>query len=70
MHLISFRVTDFRSVDDSGWIDTDRVSALIGTNESGKTNVLRSSLEAQSGEGGAIEPPADYPRERYHEIAR
>jgi predicted ATP-dependent endonuclease of OLD family len=40
MKLVRFRVTNFRSVEDSGWIDVDDVTALIGTNESGKTNVL------------------------------
>jgi AAA15 family ATPase/GTPase len=38
--LQRFRVTHFRSVDDSGWIEVDNVAALIGTNESGKTNIL------------------------------
>ena len=40
MKLIRFRVTNFRSVEDSDWIEVDDVAALIGTNESGKTNVL------------------------------
>ena len=40
MKLTSFRVTEFRSVKDSGWIDAEDVTALIGTNESGKTNIL------------------------------
>jgi hypothetical protein len=34
MRLIRYRVTNYRSVDDSGWIDADRVTALIGVNES------------------------------------
>lgn len=40
MELKKFRVTNFRSVEDSGWIDTERITALIGTNESGKTNIM------------------------------
>ena len=40
MKLKKFRVTNFRSVEDSGWIDADDVTALIGTNESGKTNII------------------------------
>lgn len=35
MVLKSFRVTDFRSVQDSDWIDAEQITALIGTNESG-----------------------------------
>ncbi len=37
MILKGFRVKEFRSVVDSGWIDADQITALIGTNESGKT---------------------------------
>jgi predicted ATP-dependent endonuclease of OLD family len=37
MQLKSFCVTKFRSVDDSGPIETDGVTALIGINESGKS---------------------------------
>lgn len=36
MLLTRFRITKFRSVEDSGWIDADEITALIGTNESGK----------------------------------
>ena len=37
MVLHSFRVKEFRSVQDSGWIDAEQITALIGTNESGKS---------------------------------
>ena len=40
MLLTKFRVTEFRSVQDSGWIDAEQITALIGTNESGKTNIM------------------------------
>lgn len=40
MKLLKFRVTEFRSVLDSGWIEVENITALIGTNESGKTNIL------------------------------
>jgi len=37
---LEFRVTDFRSVADSGWIHTDQVVASIGINGADKTNLL------------------------------
>jgi recombinational DNA repair ATPase RecF len=40
VRLIRFRVRDFRSVVDSDWIEVERVTALIGVNEPGKTNLL------------------------------
>lgn len=48
MILKSFRVTEFRSVKDSGWIDAESITALIGTNESGKTNILLKSFLRQT----------------------
>ena len=43
MELISFRVQNFRSIVDSGWIDFSRdgVTVLVGQNESGKTSILQ-----------------------------
>jgi hypothetical protein len=37
---LAFRVCEFRSVDDSGWIEADQVTGMIGTQEYLKTNVL------------------------------
>lgn len=68
MKLTAFRVTHFRSVEDSGWIETDAVTALIGTNESGKTNLLVPLWKLKPAKDGAINPIADYPRKRYNEI--
>lgn len=68
MNLTKFRVTNFRSIEDSGWIDTGNVTALIGTNESGKTNVLMPLWKLKPAKDGEINPLADYPRKRYNEI--
>ena len=40
MRLKQFRVTNFRNINDSGWIDLAGTTALVGRNESGKTNLL------------------------------
>lgn len=68
MQLVKFRIMGFRSVDDSGWVDTDSVTALIGTNESGKTNLLLPLWKLNPAKDGEIDPVADYPRKRYNEI--
>jgi hypothetical protein len=66
MKLRKFRVTDFRSVEDSEWIEVDDVAALIGTNESGKTNILLPLWKLSPAKEGAISPTADYPRKLYN----
>lgn len=68
MKLLSLQVKNFRSVDDSGWIEVNNVTALIGTNESGKTNLLIPLWKLNPAKDGEINPTADFPRKRYNEI--
>lgn len=66
MILNSFRVTEFRSVQDSGWIEVEQITALIGTNESGKTNILLPLWKLNPADEGAINLKDDLPRDKYH----
>lgn len=66
MILKSFRVTEFRSVKDSGWIDAEQITALIGTNESGKTNILLPLWKLNPADEGKIDLKDDLPRDEYH----
>lgn len=65
MELKSFRVRNFRSINDSGEIDVSRITALLGRNESGKSNILRAlhSLNPASG-FTKLKPIKDFPRHR------
>ena len=65
MNLKRFKVTDFRSVKDSGWIELDQVTALIGINESGKTNLLLPLWKLNPAREGEIKPTSDYPKSNY-----
>lgn len=67
MKLLKFRVTEFRSVLDSGWIEIENITALIGTNESGKTNILLPLWKLNPAEEGKIDLQDDLPRDKYHE---
>jgi energy-coupling factor transporter ATP-binding protein EcfA2 len=68
MQLKSFRVRNFRSVDDSGVIETDNVTALIGINESGKSNLLLPLWKLNPAKDGEIKPTADFPRKSYNDF--
>lgn len=68
MELKRFRVTDFRSVVDSGWIDASDVTALIGENEAGKTNLLLPLWKLNPSGNGEINLLDDMPRSRYAEM--
>jgi len=56
MEILGFRITHFRSIIDSGWVEFSRdgVTVLVGQNESGKTSVLQ-ALHCALG-GAAITP--------------
>ncbi|KAA6312392.1 DNA replication and repair protein RecF, partial [termite gut metagenome] len=66
MKLIKFKVENFRSVDDSDWINAEDVTCLVGTNESGKTNLLIALWKLNPANGELIIPLDDYPRKKYH----
>lgn len=41
MKLTSCRVQNYRSIQDSGWVDIDDIAVIVGKNESGKTSFLK-----------------------------
>lgn len=40
MRLSQFRITNFRNIIDSGWIKATDVTAIVGQNEAGKSNLF------------------------------
>lgn len=68
MRLLRYRVINFRSVADSGWVETDDVTALIGVNESGKSNLLLPLWKLNPAREGDIRPTSDYPKTMFAEI--
>lgn len=65
MKLTSFKVENFRSVNDSGPIEVADRTVLVGRNESGKTNLLI-ALHSLNPAGGIKELSyiKDFPRDR------
>ncbi|MFO0022041.1 MAG: hypothetical protein ACK6DV_06705 [Deltaproteobacteria bacterium] len=68
LRLLRFRVTGFRSVRDSGWIEADRITSLIGANEAGKTNLLYPLWKLKPAKEGEINALADMPRKEYNTL--
>ena len=65
MKLSRFKVTNFRSVIDSGWIDCDDVTSLIGINEAGKSNVILALWKLKPVRDGEIDLLHDMPTRQY-----
>src|SRR4051794_3958264 len=64
MRLVRARVTKYKSIDDSGWVDLDQVTCLVGKNESGKTAFLHAlnRLNPVEGQSAEFDYELDYPR--------
>ena len=66
MKLTRAKVTNYRSIDDSGWVDVDSVTCMVGKNESGKTAFLAALKKLNPVERGTGDfDLKDYPRKGY-----
>lgn len=59
------RVRNFRNIDDTDWIPIDRVTALVGRNESGKSAFLRALHKFNPATPAPYEAQKEFPRDRY-----
>lgn len=64
MKLTHARITNFRSIEDSGEFSVDQVTCMVGKNESGKTALLTAlyRLNPYLPEHGTFDKERDYPR--------
>nr|WP_222852180.1 AAA family ATPase [Olivibacter sp. SDN3] len=63
--LLRFKVLNFRSIEESDWIEASDNTCLVGTNEAGKTNLLIALWKLRPANKEPIIPLADYPRHLY-----
>jgi predicted ATP-dependent endonuclease of OLD family len=63
--LSRFKVINFRSIEESNWIEVDMNSCLVGTNEAGKTNLLLALWKLNPANNEPIIPLDDFPRNLY-----
>lgn len=64
MKLKNFRVTEFKSIRDSGPVNVEDITCLVGKNESGKTALLSALYKLNPIEPakGAFDSTEEYPR--------
>lgn len=63
--LSRYKVHNFRSIEESDWIDVADNSCLVGTNEAGKTNLLIALWKLRPANDEPIVPLDDFPRHLY-----
>lgn len=66
MELERVRVRNYKSIQDTGWVDIENVTCFIGKNESGKTAFLEAINKLNPiRESGDYDPLMEYPRKDY-----
>ncbi len=65
MRLLAFRVENYRNIEDSGWIELEQVTALVGRNESGKTTLLKALHKFNPATAEPYDAQREFPRDRY-----
>ena len=68
MKLTRIRARNYKCIDDTGWVEIDDLTCLVGKNEAGKT-VLMEAVERLNPAHGSpsFTPYDDYPRHRWPE---
>src|SRR5438309_10536198 len=67
MKLRSFRVQNYRCIDDSGEAPVEHIKALVGKNESGKTSILRALHKFNTARPKPYIGLKEFPRRRSHD---
>ena len=65
MNAIKFRVRNYRNIDDSDWIELEKVTAFVGCNESGKTSLLKALHKFNPATPESYDVQREFPRDRY-----
>ena len=63
--LKRFKVKNFRSIEESDWVELGDNTCLVGTNEAGKTNLLIGLWKLKPANNEPIVPLDDFPRHLY-----
>lgn len=64
MKLTAFRVQNYRSILDSGWVNVDDIAVIVGKNESGKTSLLKALWKLNPFKKEAYSLDREWPRGR------
>lgn len=60
-----FKVTNYRNIDDSGWVPLEQVTAFVGRNESGKTALLKALHKFNPATPEPYIPQREFPRDSF-----
>ncbi len=62
MKLTEFKIENYRSIRDSGWVKIDDIAVVVGKNESGKTSLLKALWKFHPYDKSAYSIGREWPR--------
>ena len=68
MFLLKFKIHNFRSVQNTDWVEANQLTCLVGKNEAGKTNFLLPLFKfnpTTEDNFSLLNPKIDYPKSKY-----
>lgn len=63
--MTRFRLQNYKNVNDSGWINCERLTAFVGKNESGKSAIFRGLSKLNPSDLEKYDGLREFPRDRY-----
>lgn len=70
LKMTRFRVRNYRNINDSGWIPVEKVTALVGCNEAGKSALLKALHKFNPAVAEPYDAQREFPRDRFVEDYR
>lgn len=64
MKMSEFKIQNYRSINDSGWVGVDDIAAIVGKNESGKTSLLKALVKFNPFKSDPYSLDREWPRGR------
>lgn len=65
VRLESFRVQNYKRVEDTGWVSARDLTVMVGKNEAGKSAILRGLSKINPSDGEEYDGLREFPRRRY-----
>lgn len=68
MRMVRFRVQKYKRIEDSGWIDTGNLTAMVGKNEVGKSSIFRALSKLNPSDKEEFSKQRELPHKSYVEL--
>jgi len=65
VRLDSFRVQNYKRIEDTGWVRAGNLTVLVGKNEAGKSAILRGLSKIKPSDGELYDGLREFPRRRF-----